>query len=1059
MTAAKFRLHRVERAFEVPLEASQQAVLALGDGEVVAVFGAPLSGKTTVLKAFVVDRVKNRGKSSDSVLAISATRQSATRLRDELALALQSATKGPMARTLASFAFAVVSANALANGQQPPELVSGSEQDRILEALLIELEGKPTPVWPESFGPKTRRLAGFRAELRDLITVAIEMQVTPEKLSSLAGSGQYAIWHQVSEVYQAYLAKLAEFENERLDSAALMHRATDLLATGFWPENLARPETVLVDDSQELTPGATRLLTQLVGESSGLILFGDPDASTLGFRASNSKAMTELVTKLRAGRVKTGTEPALFLKPRLDARVESLSHVLAKSAQKIAPDFAGRHRFSPIESVAKAMATPDAAVSGLEGASFSTDAAEVAWLANRLRQLHLQSGVEWHEMAVVARTRAQLDQLELALANHGVPARIAGSQAALRDEFGARSLLLVARAVLATEPITIEAVLALLQNPFFDINNLELRRLRRSLRAKTAAEEGPRNSDDLLLELFQAPGAFADLKVYELTKLRRFLDRFHGIRAQHAKTPIGIEDLLWQIFNESAPNRDWLAASRGHDAVAAQANRNLDSITALVAAAKRFAERHPSAPATDYVERQLAVGLPEDTLVKDARGIERVPLLTPAGLIGQQFKVVAVAKLIDGIWPNLRARSSLLGATALEATLRGEEPSTDSELPNELRMFYKAVGAATEHFIATVTQTENDVASQFFQLCLGGLPTAQNYPVNQLDLRAMVGQLRRALVSESSEAPFDNPEQNLLALAQLAIAEVPGANPDQWLGILEPSTDEPLYYIEGKDSELVPVSPSQLESFLECPLHWFIKTNGGDDRTFEASLGNLLHAALERSKSDADLAAQVEKLWPELRFESEWLNRSNKRRAMTMVRNLTEYLQGFRASGSTLLGTELQFKFEHGDAVVSGRIDRIERTADGKVMVVDLKTGKTAPSAEEMTQHPQLLTYQLAVEKSETAVEKDKLGEVLGADTELAGARLVVIGGNSLAAPSQAPFDESAEAKAFIESAIQSAAEGMARTTFIAKVGDHCTASRYDQPCEVQIVQAVSHVG
>ena len=1059
MTAAKFRLHRIERAFEVQLEASQQAVLALAEHEVVAVFGAPLSGKTTVLKAFVVDRVKNRGKSSDSVLAISATRQSATRLRDELALALQSATKGPMARTLASFAFAVVSANALANGQQPPELVSGSEQDRILEALLIELESQPTPVWPESFGPKTRRLAGFRAELRELITVAIEMQVTPEKLSAIAGSGQYAIWHQVSEVYRAYLGKLAEFENERLDSAALMHRATDLLATGFWPENLARPETVLVDDAQELTPGATRLLTQIVGERSGLILFGDPDASTLGFRASDSKAMTELVTKLRASRPKTTAEPAIFLKPRLDGRVESLSHVLAKGAQKIAPDFAGRHRFAPIESVAKAMATPDSTVPGLEGASFSTDAAEVAWLANRLRQLHLQSGVAWNEMAVVARTRAQLDQLELALANHGVPARIAGSQAALRDEFGARSLLLVARAVLATEPITIEGVLALLQNPFADINNLELRRLRRFLRAKAAEGEGLRNSDDLLLELFQAPGAFADVKGYELTKLRRFLDRYHGIRAQHAKTPIGIEELLWQIFNESAPNRDWLAASRGYDAVAAQANRNLDSITALVAAAKRFAERHPSAPATEYVERQLAVGLPEDTLVKDARGIERVPLLTPAGLIGQQFKVVAVAKLIDGIWPNLRARSSLLGARALEATLRGEEPSNDSELPNELRMFYKAVGAATEHFIATVTETENDVASQFFQLCLGGLPKAQNYPTNQLELRAMVGQLRRALVSEAAEEPFDNPDQNLMALAQLAIAEVPGASPDQWLGILKPSTEEPLYYIDGKDSELVPVSPSQLDSFLECPLHWFIKTNGGDDRTFEASIGNLLHAALERSTSDAEIALHVEKLWPELRFESAWLNRAAKRRAANMVRNLTDYLEGFRASGSTLLGTELNFSFEHGDALVSGRIDRIERTADGKVMVVDLKTAKTAPNAKDVAEHPQLLTYQLAVSKSEAGKETGKLTEALEGNTELAGARLVIIGGKTLAAPEQQPFDEGDQAKEFIEAAIQRAAEGMAGSTFIANVGDHCTASRFDQPCQAQIVQAVSHVG
>jgi superfamily I DNA/RNA helicase/RecB family exonuclease len=842
-----------------------------------------------------------------------------------------------------------------------------------------------------------------------------------------------------------------------------MHRATELLASEPWPANLARPSLVLVDDAQELTPGATRLLTQLVGNGTGLILFGDPDASTLGFRASNSKAMTELVHSIRAERKNQAAEPALYLTPRVEGRSQSLVHVLAKLAEKIAPDFAGRHRFGPVQTVAELMQKPDTKVPNLETASFATDAAEAAWLANRLRELHLQQGVSWNEIAVVARTRRQLEQLELVLANHGVPARIQGAQAALRDEFGARSLLLVARATLQPEPIRLDEMLELLQSPFVDLNVLELRRLRRFLRAKQGEDELPKNSDDLLLELFRQPAAFAELRGYELNKLRRFTDRFHAIRTQNSKAPIGIEELLWQIFGESAPSRDWLEASRNNDAVAAQANRNLDSISALFAAAKRFAERNPAAPASEYVERQLAVGLPEDTIVKDARAIDRVQLLTPAGLIGQQFRVVAAAKLIEGIWPNLRARSSLLGAQALEALVRqpGEAPADTNELPNELRMFYKTVGAATETFIATVTQTENDVASQFFQLALGGLPRSEEYPTNQLSLRAMTGSLRRALVSDEATEPFHDPQQNVLALAQLAIAKVPGADPSQWLGILEPSTEEPLYYLGDTDSELVPVSPSTLEDFMLCPLHWFIKVNGGDDRGFEANFGTILHKALEKSTtgSEPELRKLVEAMWPSLRFDSEWQNRAAKRRAMNMVRNLATYLADFGASGGSVLGAELGFSFVHGDAQVSGRIDRVEQSTSGKLMVVDLKTIKKAPNAKELEENPQLLTYQLAVARTTDENDDSKLATTLNGNVDLDGARLVIVGTDNLQTPTQLPFDAATDSRAFIEHAIQTSAEGMAGSTFVARVGEHCLASQFNLPCEIHIIQAVSHVG
>src|SRR5207248_6147832 len=56
------------------------------------------------------------------------------------------------------------------------------------------------------------------------------------------------------------------------------------------------------------------------------------------------------------------------------------------------------------------------------------------------------------------------------------------------------------------------------------------------------------------------------------------------------------------------------------------------------------------------------------------------------------------------------------------------------------------------------------------------------------------------------------------------------------------------------------------------------------------------------------------------------------------------------------------FAVELGDIRLRGRVDRLERDRQGRIVVVDLKTGKTKPPAADIPHHPQLGAYQLAVE-------------------------------------------------------------------------------------------------
>jgi RecB family exonuclease len=53
---------------------------------------------------------------------------------------------------------------------------------------------------------------------------------------------------------------------------------------------------------------------------------------------------------------------------------------------------------------------------------------------------------------------------------------------------------------------------------------------------------------------------------------------------------------------------------------------------------------------------------------------------------------------------------------------------------------------------------------------------------------------------------------------------------------------------------------------------------------------------------------------------------------------------------------------------IRGSVDRVEQDAEGRLYVVDFKTGKAAPTAAEVARHPQLAVYQLALRDLDAAV-------------------------------------------------------------------------------------------
>jgi superfamily I DNA/RNA helicase/RecB family exonuclease len=1060
MTDKRFVQSTVAAA--VSLSPSQVEVENLAPDSIAVVFGAPGVGKTQAAKALFYRLARDIGP--DNVLVLAANRESANRLRDELALGFQGATAGPLARTITSFAFGVLRMKAIQEGSKLPELISGSEQDRILTQVIAEVleQGLPevSPSWPAQFNSKVIELSGFRVELRDFITVCLEHGINVSELRALAVQHDKPEWSASAVFFEKYLERVSgEDDSGRFDASSLLRIASQWLSSqGDWPSEIASIKAIIVDDAQELTPSAMQLLKVIAGVERGLVLIGDPDSSTLGFRAADPRAMANLADSLAALR---GAEiKQIFLNPSFSARPAQLAKVMSRVSRQIDTARAGRQRKSLTESGATEIeADAGRNDSKLTVKVFSQKTGESAWLARTLRELHLFEGYQWSEFAVVARSRSTLEELSVALSNESVPVQILGSHSALRDEFASKNLLTLAELALNPRPIDARFAVELLTSVFGGLDTLGIRRLRRALRREELLAEGMRNSDELLVALFEAPETLTSVRGSEARRAERFLRSLSQAKTIAADPTQSIEDLLWHLWSASGLDESWRVLSDGVGEVALQANRDLDAVVALFAAANRFAERNPNGDPREFVTQQLSLGLPEDTLALNDNFANRVTLATPSGLIGRRFRVVALPNLIEGVWPNLRPRSSLIGANLLDALQTGRIDSvskvTKSELPDELRMLYKAIGAASDKILVSATDSEDEQLSQFIGLISGEIPTRETYSGTQLTLRGLAGSLRRTLARSNSLTELDSAA---LGLARLAAAGVAGAHPDGWYGMLALSTNEPLVQLDDPDAQ-VWLRPSQLENFAKCPLHWFLNAHGGGDSNFSANLGSLVHKALELGveMSEDSLWGLVESKWHTLSFESNWLEEVGERKAKRMISNMVQYLRKFDAEGAKVIGREVNFEFELGRARVRGQVDRLELYPDGRVMIVDLKTGATTVTADEAKKHPQLGLYQLAFENGAFAEL-----EGIDAQTSLSGAKLLLVGTSDKPVERTQPnLDEAPESKQELYRLIEAATAGMAMTdrVFVAQIDSHCTNTNEFGSCQIHLTKAVSYGG
>ncbi|MET7469691.1 ATP-dependent DNA helicase [Micromonospora sp. NPDC005599] len=975
---------------------------------------------------------------------------------------------------------------------------------RELLDVVGEEPGDDPVGWPEDMRPALRTRA-FAQQLRDLLMRAAERGVGPVELARLGERLGRADWPAAARFLREYVAVLAlrDVSNRgsvAYDPAELVRAATGMLLDD--PELLAaerrRLSHVYVDELADTDPAQLDLLAVVAGGGRSVVAFADPDSSTYAFRGADPAGVTTFPHRFRTASGAPAAQVTLTTSyragPELLAATARLARRLRGPAahRRLRPLPGARagavevrtFRSATSESAWLAHALREAHL--LDGVPWARMAVLVRSTGRQLPSLrralhtagvptvvhgedlplHLQSAVA--PLLLLLRCALEPDRLdeEAAVALLHSPLGGADPLAERRLRQGLRALALAAGDRRPSGDLLVEALR--------DRAELATIERRWAAPAQTVAH--------LLAtarETAGRPGATVEDVLWAVWRESGLAERWAGaITRGRAAT------------GEHETAQRWRAEA---------ADRDLDAVLVLFDAAARFTDRLPGARTEVFLDHVLGQELPADTLAAAADPGDAVRLLTAHAAKGLEWDLVVVAGVQEGVWPDLRLRGSLLGSERLVDVLAGRADGaglraslvgqTSALLDEERRLFHVAISRARRRLLVTAVASaavggddHEEQPSRFLhelaaadppatggtgpnptgptgpatrgQASDGPVPHGDEHPQDGspaalpvtlpprgLTLSALVAELRTAVTDPAT--PVIRQHAAAGELARLAAAGVPGAHPDDWWGLRGLSDDRPLV----DEGEPVRVTPSAMESALRCSLRWLLERHGGSGPASAAQgVGNLVHAAAmlaEDASVDREaLLEYVAARFDAIELAARWMAGPERQRAEAMVDKLLRWLAG---NPRRLLAIEHEFAVRLDDPSrpieLTGRVDRLEVDAEGRLVVIDLKTGKsTAVTEREVAEHPQLGAYQAAVEAGGFA----EFGEEPG------GAALVQLGTGARDAreQTQAAAGEGPEA-GWATALVRRTADTMAASTFAAVANSKCRVCPVRTSCPV----------
>lgn len=471
-------------------------VLGGGEASALLVVGPPRCGKTEFAFEALM-RALERNHGGGAMMTVSG-RVTADRLGDRAIRRMGASMKARPVTTLLALAFAVIADARRYEDLPAPRLLNGAEQDALLrrvvaahldhaeagnlcDTCVLLREYFADDRWTDTVAPAREQSGGattmamfergvsssFVDQLRDMLARINELGASfaheREYVGEAAGTGRNADrtavqWRLAFALRREYVRAIEHtYPGEyRLDASRLLVEAAAVLRRVQAEEVRLQPETVpavlVVDDFHDATLAGLRFLEALAAAGVRLVLVGNPDEAVQTFRGSYPEYLMGCAVRgpLHAAlhRIPVSDTPADAAAPTyrdlLASRI-SLSIPSPEPDDTPMPQRPGKlPRYAgslPIRRLDEPGANADAGLgtSRLEDGTVATalykspreEMDDVVW---RMKRLHLDQGIAWNDMAIIAHDNATVRSFGERLRRDGVPVRYSSVTRPLKDE-------------------------------------------------------------------------------------------------------------------------------------------------------------------------------------------------------------------------------------------------------------------------------------------------------------------------------------------------------------------------------------------------------------------------------------------------------------------------------------------------------------------------------------------------------------------------------------------------------------------------------------------------
>lgn len=370
------------------------------------------SGKTRVLTRRIAYRIAIGEAEARHTLAVTFTRKAAAELKQRLrALSLRDEIE---AYTFHAAALRILQRFWESKESPPYELIDSKY--RLMSEAVTSI-GTTTKGTLKNRGFSYLKGLDDDQNPRSLVTSVIaEVEwakargISPSQYPDAAiGSNRVAPLapSEIGEIYRIYEELKANFK--KIDYDDLIIGAFRALSSDpvFAATERYRMRHLYVDEFQDINPIQMNLVTALLGDRSDLCVVGDPNQAIYSWNGAEPQLIASLPS-----RYPTAVTVSLVHNYRSTPQILAIAkNILATPGQPTSDE----------DSLLSNL--PDGPIPVIK--SFGDERAEARSIARLAKQSH-QPGIEWSDIAILARTNAQLVPFQTTFAELGIPSFIAG---------------------------------------------------------------------------------------------------------------------------------------------------------------------------------------------------------------------------------------------------------------------------------------------------------------------------------------------------------------------------------------------------------------------------------------------------------------------------------------------------------------------------------------------------------------------------------------------------------------------------------------------------------